>query len=80
MAFMYRDMHGECVSRVLSPYFLKWLDGFQRCFSCCSLLTLLFNGQNIAKCEAYWLMGVPIINPWGTHQTFFLVQRYVQIN
>jgi len=27
------------------------------------LLILLCNGQNIAKYEAYWLIGVPIINP-----------------
>ena len=25
-------------------------------------------------------MGPPIINPWGAHQQFFLVQRYAQIN
>ena len=30
-----------------------------------SLLILLCNRQNIAEYEAYWLMGVPIINPWG---------------
>ena len=27
------------------------------------LLILLCNGQNIAKYEAYWLIGVPKINP-----------------
>ena len=27
------------------------------------MLILLCNGQNIAEYEAYWLIGVPIINP-----------------
>jgi len=30
---------------------------------------LLCNGQNIAEYEAYWLMGFPIINLWGTRFT-----------
>ena len=33
------------------------------------LLTLLCNGQNITKHKAYWLIGVPIINP-GACQPF----------
>ena len=49
-------------------------------FWCCSLLILLCNGQNITEYEAYWLMGVPIINPWGAHQPFFLAKWYAQIN
>ena len=49
--------------------FSVWLDGLQRCFSCCSLLILLYNGQNIAEYKAYWLMGFPIINLWGVHFT-----------
>jgi len=53
---------GACVSQVYSPYFPQWLDGLQRCLSCCSLPILLCNGQNIA---AYWLIGFPIINLWG---------------
>ena len=53
MAFTYWS-----ISRVYSPYFPQWLDGLQRCFLCCSLLTLLYNGQNIAEYEAYWLMDV----------------------
>ena len=28
------------------------------------LFILLYNGQNMAEYEAYWLMGVPIINLW----------------
>jgi len=43
------------------------MDGLQRCFSCCSLPILLCNGLNIAEYEAYWLMGFPIINLWGSH-------------
>jgi len=27
------------------------------------------NGRNIAEYEAYWLMGVQIINPWGARFT-----------
>jgi len=27
------------------------------------ILFMLCNGQNIAEYEAYWLIGVPIINP-----------------
>ena len=41
----------------------------------CSLLILLCNGQNIAKYEAYWLISVPIINPWCTCQPFFLAKH-----
>ena len=36
----------------------------QRCFSCCSLLILLCNRQNIAVYEVYWLMDFSIINQW----------------
>ena len=44
------------------------------------LLILLCNRQNIVKYEAYWLIGVPIINPRGTRQPFFVAKRYAQIN
>jgi len=40
----------------------------QRCFSCCYLLILLYNGQKIAEYEVYWLMG-SIINLWGVRFT-----------
>ena len=52
--------------------FSTMVDGLQRCFSWCCLLILLCNRQNIAEYEAYWLMGVAIINPWSTCQPFFL--------
>ena len=71
--------YGVRVSRVYSPYFPWWLDVLQRCFSCCSLLILLCIRQNIAEYEAYWLMGVPIIDPWGA-QPFFLVHAVVCTN
>ena len=32
----------------------------------------LCNKHNIAEYEANWLISVPIINYWGTHQLFFL--------
>ena len=35
----------------------------------CTLLLLLCNRQNIAEYEAYWLMGVSIINSWGERFT-----------
>jgi len=58
MAFTYQDMgHALHILRIFRDG-----DGLQRCFSCCSLLILLCNEQNIAEYEAYWLMGVPIIN------------------
>jgi len=62
MAFRYRDM-GHAFHENISPYFPQWLDGLQRCFSCCSLLILLCNGQKIVEYEASWFMGVSIINP-----------------
>ena len=49
---------GRAFHEHYSPYFPYWLDGLQRCFSCCSLLILLCNRQNIAEYKAYWLMGV----------------------
>jgi len=57
MAFMHVSRYGACVLRVFSPYFMQWLDGLQRFFSCCSLPILLCNGQKIAEHETYWLMG-----------------------
>ena len=30
---------------------------------------LLYNGQNIAEYEAYWLMGFSISNLWDVHFT-----------
>jgi len=57
--------YGTRVSQVYSPYFPQWLDALQRRFSCCSLLILLDNRQNITDYEVYWLMGFPMINLWG---------------
>jgi len=53
MAFMYRDMGRTFHEYILHICCNGWLDGLQRCFSCCSLLILLYNGQNIAEYEAY---------------------------
>jgi len=63
MAFTYRDMGRAFYEYILCSFHNSWLDGLQRCFSCCSLLILLYNEQNIAEYEAYWLISVPIINP-----------------
>ena len=76
MAFKYWNM-GR-VSWVHSPYFPLCLDGLQRCFSCCSSLVLLCNGQNTAEYEVYWLIDAPIINVWGAPA--ILLKRYAQIN
>ena len=66
------EIWGARITSILSV-FPKWLDGLQRCFSCCSLPILLCNGQNIAECEAYWLMGFPIINIWAhVSRVYFL--------
>ena len=71
---------GGHVSQTHSPYFLLWLDGMQGYFPCCSLLILLCNEHSKAEYEAYWLISVPIINPWGAHQPFFLQSSsYMQI-
>ena len=72
--------YGARVSRVYSPYFPYCLYGLQRYFLCCFWLMLLCNGQNIAKYEAHWLIGVPIINPRGARQPFFLAKQYAQIS
>ena len=41
------------------PIMVVWIE---RCFS---VLMVLYNGQNIAAYEAYWLMGFPLINHLG---------------
>ena len=46
---------------ILRIFCYGWF-GLQRCFPWYSLPVLLCNSQNIAEYEAYWLMGVPIIN------------------
>jgi len=63
--------YGASTSWVNLLYFPQWLDGLQRCFSCCSLLIQLCNGQNIAAYE----YG-SIINLWGacaSHSFFIAV-------
>ena len=39
MAFTYRDIRRAFHEYQYPPYFPYWLDGLQRCFSCCSLLS-----------------------------------------
>jgi len=65
MALMYRDMTHALHEYILCIFHNGWMN----CFSCCSLPTLLCNGQNLAEYEAYWLMGFPIINLWGARFT-----------
>ena len=59
MAFTYQDM-GQTFHTLFSVFSVM----ASEIFSCCFLLILLCNRQNIAKynCEAYRIMGVPIIN------------------
>jgi len=56
MAFTYRGMGCAFHERILCIFCNGWLDGLQRCFSCCSLLIMLCNGQSIAEYKACWLM------------------------
>ena len=63
-----------------SLYFLLWLDGLQRYFSCCSLLLLLCNSWNKAEYEANLPISVQIINSWGAFQLFFLAKPYTKLN
>ena len=60
-----------CISQVNLPYFSYngWMD-CKDAFSCCSMLILLCNGQNVAVYKVYWLMGFSIINQWGVHLPF----------
>ena len=75
MAFTYQDMGHTFHEYILRIFCNGWLDGLQRYFSCCSLFILLCNGQNIAEYKVYWLISVPIINPWDMHQPLFLAKR-----
>ena len=79
MVFTYWDMGRAFHEHILHIFPNGWMD-CRDAYSCCSLLIFLCNGQNIAEYEAYWLIGVPIIDPRGARQPFFLLERYVQIN
>ena len=53
------DMHFTSVSSIFSVM-AAWIAEVY--VSCCSMLILLCNRQNIAAYEGYWFMGFPIIN------------------
>ena len=59
MAFTYRDKGRAFHEHILHIFHNGWMD----CRNAFHAVILLCNGQNIAEYEAYWLMGVPIINP-----------------
>ena len=42
------------------------------------MLTAVYNGQNMAVYEAYWLMGFPVINHGGVCSPFFVLKHHVQ--
>ena len=63
MAFTYWDMgraFHEYILRIFRNGWMDCRDAFHAvfCLYCCV-------GQNIAKYEAYWLIGVTVINPWA---------------
>ena len=58
MAFRYQDMGRAFHEHILRIFRNGWMDCIDT-----FILILLCNGQNIAEYQAYWLMGVPIINP-----------------
>jgi len=44
--------------------------------SCCPMLILLCNRQNIAAYEVYWFVDFPIINLWGVRSPFFVLKHH----
>jgi len=77
MVFRYQDMGHTFHEHILRTFCYGWMDckdGFL-CLYCC-----VTNGQNIADYKVYWLIGAPIINPWNTHQPFFLLKWHARIN
>jgi len=76
MAFTYyRDMRHTFHEHILHIFRNGWMDRRDAFHA-----VLCLYGQNIAEYEAYWLMGVPIFNPWGAHQPFFLSCTAVYAN
>ena len=64
MAFTYRGMRctfHEYILRIFRNCWMDCKDTFHAvvCLYCC------VTDRNIAEYKAYWLLGVPIINPWG---------------
>ena len=68
MAFTYRDM-----GHVFHEYILRiFHNGWMNCrdaYHAALCLYYCVMDKNIAEYEAYWLMGFPIINLWGTRFT-----------
>ena len=61
MAFTYQDMGCAFHKYIFHIFRNGWMD-YRDPFSAVFLLILLCNRQNIAEYEAYWLMGVLMIN------------------
>ena len=68
-AFTYQDMGRTFHEYILRIFRNGWMDCGDAFYAALCLYILLYNGQNIAEYEAYWLMDFPIINLWGTHFT-----------
>ena len=77
VAFMYWGMGRTFHKCILCVFRNCWMDCRDAFYA---VLSLLCNGQNISGYEVYWLMGVPIINPWGACQPFFLLHAAVCTN
>jgi len=70
MAFTYWDM-----GRTFHKYIFRiFCNGWMDCRDAFHAVILLYNGQNIAEYEAYWLMSFSIINLWAhVSQAHFLL-------
>jgi len=76
MAFTYWDIGHAFHEHIVRIFCNGWMD----CRDAFHAVLCLYYCVTDRTYEVHWLIGVPIINPWGAHQPFFLVQRYVQIN
>ena len=73
MVFTYRDMGRMFHEHILHIFCNGWTD----CKDAFHAALCLY----CTEYEVYWLMGVPIINPWGVaSHSFLYMQRYAQIN
>ena len=68
MAFTYRDMGHAFHRCILRIFYNGWMD-CRGTFHAVLSLYLLYNRQNTAEYEVYWLMGFTIIKLWGTRFT-----------
>jgi len=68
MAFTYRDIGRASHEYILRIFCNGWMD-CRDTFHAALCLYCCITDKNIAEYEAYWFMGFPIINLWGTRFT-----------